>query len=365
MRQWPGEYQKVSPYFVFYLIHTMQIGVGILGFERYVVDSAGHDAWIAVITSGMTILILVWISYRILNKGNSDLVGIHVQVFGKWLGGLFSIYFILYYSMLVLVILRTYVEVIQVWIFPYVYHWVLIAIILVIAYTYVTGGFRVVTGIAFLGVIYGLPLLLIKYFPLQDSEITNLLPLFTASTKELVSATKEMTLNFLGFELLFMFYPFIKSAPKSEKWAHFAVLFSMLIYLITLLVTLVYFSQEQLMTTIWPSLTLWKIVDLAIIERFEYIGIAIWFFVVLPNICLGLWCASRGIKRLFPVTQRNGLRVILILIFIGAFYFQDRQQIDALNNFVSTIGFYTIYLYIPFLYLFQMLMMKLKKGGLQ
>ncbi|HAJ3957491.1 TPA: GerAB/ArcD/ProY family transporter, partial [Escherichia coli] len=40
---------KVSPYFAFFLNHKIQIGVGILGFERYIAQSAGHDAWVAII----------------------------------------------------------------------------------------------------------------------------------------------------------------------------------------------------------------------------------------------------------------------------------------------------------------------------
>lgn len=354
----PKEDKKVSNYFVFYLIHTMQIGVGILGFERYIAKSAG--SWIAIITSGAAILGLIWISYLILNKGKNDIVAIHHQIFGKWIGGFLSIYFVLYYTMFVIVLIRTYVEVIQVWVFPDVYHWVFIVIIILIAYSYVTGGFRVVTGIAFLGVIYGLPLLFVKYFPIREGDIGNLFPIFDLSLKELYSASRGMTLNYLGFEVLFMFYPFIKDPPKSQKWAHYGVLCSMFIYLFTALVSFAYFDQVQLKTTIWATLTLWKIVDLTIIERFEYVGISLWFFVVLPNICIGLWSASRGMHRLFSMSQRNSLRIICILIFIFAFLLKDREQIDLLNNTMSEIGFYTIYGYIPLLFILQFIIMKVR-----
>jgi spore germination protein (amino acid permease) len=357
----PKEDKQVSPYFVFYLIHSMQVGVGILGFERIIAQSAGQNAWIAVIIAGIIMIGLVFLSYRILNRGKNDIVAIHHDVFGKWIGGMFSLYFILYYAILVLVILRTYVEVIQVWVFPDVGAWVFLLIILLIAYYYVIGGFRVVTGISFLGVIYGLPLLLVMYFPLKNGHLGNLLPLFDVTFRELYEATKGMTLNFLGFEVLFMFYPFIKKAPKSEKWAYFAVIFSTFIYLVTLLVTFVYFSQEQLKTTIWATLSLWKIVDLTIIERFEYVGICIWFFVILPNICIGLWCASRGMHRLFSIRQKTSLRFICLLVLLSALFFRDRQLVDTLNDIVSQIGLYTIYFYIPFLYVVQMIMKRWKK----
>lgn len=46
----------------------MQVGVGVLGFQRYIAKSAGHDAWMAVITGGILIHLLVWMSYQMLKK---------------------------------------------------------------------------------------------------------------------------------------------------------------------------------------------------------------------------------------------------------------------------------------------------------
>ena len=45
MKQIPIEYQ-VSPYMVF-LIITIQLGVGMLGFERISAKLVGNDAWIS------------------------------------------------------------------------------------------------------------------------------------------------------------------------------------------------------------------------------------------------------------------------------------------------------------------------------
>ncbi|WP_436371440.1 GerAB/ArcD/ProY family transporter [Cytobacillus sp. BC1816] len=358
----PKEDKMVSPFFVFYLIHAMQVGVGILGFERVIVQSAGYSAWIAILASGASIIGLIWISYRILNKGNNDIVAIHANIMGKWIGGFFSFLFSLYFLSFALVVLRSYVEVIQVWVFPEVSQWIFVLIIIFLAYSYVTGGFRVVTGVSYLGILYGLPLLLVKFYPLQYADYGNLLPIFNASPADLFKASKEMTLNFLGFETLFMFYPFIKDGPKSEKWAYFGVLFSIFIYLLTAFVTFVYFNQEQLKGTIWATLTLWKIVDLIIVERFEYIGISVWFFTILPNICIGLWCASRGMNRLFPVSQRNALKMFCLLLFMISVLLTDRQQIDVLQKVISQIGLYTIYFYLPFLLVLQYIIMKVKKG---
>jgi spore germination protein (amino acid permease) len=356
----PKENKQVSPYLAFYLITTMQIGVGILGFERYVARPAGHDAWIAVIASGFSINILIWMCYRILNSEKNDIIVVHQTLFGKWLGGLLSCYLVVYFLAFVVTITRTYIEVVQVWMFPEIDTWLLALFILTLAYSFITGGFRVVAGLCLLAFFFTVPLFLLKYYALKEAHFSNLLPVFDHSVKELLLGTKAMTLNYLGFEVLLMFYPFFKRPEKSEKWAHYGNFFSIFTYVVTIIVSLLYYNQEQLKHTVWATLTLWKVVDLPFAERFEYAGVAIWLFVVLPNICLGIWSASRGIKQMFLFKQRNSVRIIIPIIFLGCILLKDRQQIDLLNNTVSNVGFYTIYFYIPILFLVQFL---IKKAG--
>jgi spore germination protein (amino acid permease) len=357
----PKENKQISPYMVFYLITTMQVGVGILGFERYVAKFAGHDGWISVIISGLSFNVLIWLIYKILSKENNDIFAVHKNMFGKWIGGVLSLILIMYFTSFVITILRSYVEVIQIWIFPELSNWLISIILLLLAYSFVIGGLRVVTGLCLIGFFYTIPLFLLKYYALKQGHLYNLLPIFDHSIKELMAGTKAVTLDYLGFELILVYFPFIKHVEKSHKWAHFGNLFTMFTYLITILVSFMYFNQEQLKHTIWGTLTLWKIVDLPFAQRFEYAGIAIWLFVVLPNICLGLWSVSRGLRQLFSIKQKTGLRVLLVIVFISSILLINRQQVDLLNTTVSSIGFYIVYFYIPFLFIIQWTLSKVRK----
>ncbi len=83
-----------------------------------------------------------------------------------------------------------------------------------------------------------------------------------------------------------------------------------MLYLLVTIVTFVYFSEGQLKHTLWPTLTLLKIAQVPIIERFEYIVVSLWLLVVLPTITLHLWSACRGVRKMVQCKQR-----ILLLIF--------------------------------------------------
>ncbi|WP_373458981.1 GerAB/ArcD/ProY family transporter [Peribacillus sp. V2I11] len=59
-----------------------------------------------------------------------------------------------------------------------------------------------------------------------------------------------------------MFYPFIKDAKTSQKYAHGGALTTTLITIFVYLVSLVFYSQKQLEMTVWPTLTMTSIVEL-------------------------------------------------------------------------------------------------------
>ncbi|PJN91042.1 GerAB/ArcD/ProY family transporter [Bacillus sp. mrc49] len=358
----PNETKLISTFFVFFLMPGMQIGVGVLGFERFIAKEAGQDAWISIIISGLTINMLVWMCYKMLGRGTQtlDLVAIHHDLFGKWAGNAFNILFILYFTAITIIIVRTYLEVIQVWMFPGVNILMLLSIILILVYSFVVGGFRVITGLCLIGLVITSPLILLNYFPLKHAHFENLGPVFDHSFLEIMKACKNMTLNYLGFELLLIYYPFIKKREHSQKWAHLGVLFTMAIYLNSFIVSIAYYHRDQLKDVIWATLTLWKIADLPFIERFEYIGVSLWLFMVLPNICLGIWAASRTAKRAFGVRQRKLLVMFLLVILVACLFLDNRHKIDLFNTIGSRIGFYIIYVYLPLLFLSQTIVYKVR-----
>ncbi|EIT86347.1 spore germination protein [Fictibacillus macauensis ZFHKF-1] len=356
----PHEKSLVSPYFAFYLIVSMQIGVGILGFQRYIAKSSGHDAWMTVMIAGVAIHALVWMCYSLLNNSGGDLVSIHEQLFGKWVGAVFSTLFFLYAVFLALTALRTYIEVIQVWMFPHINAWGIGFLLIFVAYYFVSGGFRIVTALSFFCVLIGTPIIFLKYFALKNSHFYNLLPLFDHSLMDYYAGTKAMTLNFLGFEMLLMYYPFIKNPASSHKWSQWGAFFTLCIYTLTALESFAYYSQGQLKHTIWATVTIWKIVEFPFIERFEYIGISMWLFVILPNIVISIWVATRIFKRVYTIKQKYSIFPIMLLLWIGCFIFKDRQFIDALNTYVSRIGYYLIFFYIPLLFIIQRIVLKVK-----
>ncbi|WP_082232966.1 GerAB/ArcD/ProY family transporter [Halobacillus massiliensis] len=355
------ESSKVSPFFAFFIISSTQIGVGVLGFQKYIVQGMGYDAWMAVILAGLAIHLYIWLIYSIMNRTQMDIIYLNRALLGKWLGNFINAILIAYLLLLSLTVLRSYIEIVQVWMFKNLNTWVISFFILFLVAYVIKGGFRSVAGICFLGVAIPSFLLITIYFPLQYAHFGNLLPIGNFTIKELGISTRNMVLSYLGFEMIFFFYPFIKEGKKSQKWAQLGHLSSVLTYLIIGIISFAYFSEPYLRKTEWTTLTLWKVVEFPFLARFEYIGVTTWFIVIVPILCLWLWAASRSVKHIFPkLQQKSVLFVVLALLFISVSFFQTREEISMLNTFSSRFGFYFFGGYVPFMY-FMTLFKKVDK----
>ncbi|MGG4264951.1 GerAB/ArcD/ProY family transporter [Peribacillus simplex] len=344
-----NENYKVSPFYVFFLVHSMQTGIGVLSFQRVLAKSAGTDGWISILLAGLIVHILIWIIYKILSIVPGDIISANNHAFGKWIGNFFSLLFIFYFLILGMDMIISYIKVIHIWMFAEVASWAFTVVLLILIYYINTGGFRTITGIAFLSVILSYWIFFVLFYAMKYSEFTNLLPIFDHNLLDILKGTRSTSLTFLGFEMILMFYPFIKDAKTSQKYAHGGALTTTLLTLFIYLVSLIFYSQKQLELTIWPTLTMTSIVELPFIQRFEYIEISSWAIFVIPNMTICLWSASRGVKRLFNIQQKYPLWAMSIIILLTNIFFSDEDSLNILNKIINTYAVPFLTLYLPLL----------------
>ncbi|MGE8203268.1 GerAB/ArcD/ProY family transporter [Heyndrickxia sp. NPDC080065] len=355
------ENRKISPSLVFFTVHGIQFGVGVLGFQRTIAQTAGYDSWISVIIAGIGTAMIMWIIYKIVEIGKQDLFETHRFVFGKWIGALFNTAFILYFTIHIITYIRSYIEIVQVWMFEDInIIWFSLFLLLLCLYI-VNGGFRTVTGMMFFSVVLPAYFVILFGFALPYADFRHLLPLFDHSTKDIMKASHQMIFTYSGYSTFLVYYPFIKDPKKSKKWAFLAIAVSCLLFLYIAVISFAYYSEEEIHQLIWATLTTWKIVQLPVVERFEYIGISNWFLVVIPNVALALWCGSRIIKQTFHISQRNGALLISVIALMAVPFFKSRNQINTLGNLVGNLSFLVAYIYIPSLLILVWLVKKVKK----
>lgn len=158
----PKPQNMVNSFLLIFVIHSMQVGVGIQGFQRIIYLETRHDAWISVIISGVATAILGFIMVKTLSLyENSDLFGIQYDVLGKWLGNLINILYVLYFLGSFHIIVRNYIEVLQAWVFPEIPNWLFALTLVYLVYYALNGGLRTVVGVSFFSVVLSLWLILL------------------------------------------------------------------------------------------------------------------------------------------------------------------------------------------------------------
>lgn len=337
---------SLRAYLLFFIITTAQIGVGGASFQRKIYKMAGQDSWVTVLLAGLFCHLVVITMFSFLKKyPGKDLYGIHKEAFGKWLGGVLSFLYVAYLVLIALTILRNYAEIVQTWIFPDMPPWFLALMILALTLYGVLGGIRVIVGIGFMSILIITFEMLLFYYPLQYADWGYLLPVMNHTPQEFLKGTEEISFSVVGFELLMFVFPFIRDTGKAPRYAHFAIVFTTATYLIYMLTALVYFSGGQLIHTIWPTLTLLKIVEFPFIERVEYITVSLYLIGILPNVMLYVWSASRGIPKMSPLKERASLYLIIAILFVICTFFSSRLEIKRLNEIAGKVSMYMAFVY--------------------
>ena len=359
------EKYQISPIFVFFLIHGAQFGAGVLGFARIIAKAAGYDGWMGVISTGIFIHILIWMMYVLLKETNGNLVDLHRQTFGKWLGNGISIIFMAYFLIVSISVIRTYVEIIQVWMFPTASTFMLTLFLCLVSYYIISSGFRVITGICVISVGGTLGYLFLSLFVLKYSHWDNLLPIFTHSFSDILKSAQLSIYSMTGFEIYLMVYPFVKKPMQSHKYAQFGALFSNLLYLFSTLLAFAFFSEKQLLKTIWAQLSMTQVIQLPFIERLEYIAISGYALVIISSFILPLWASMRGTHEIFRVKQRGILIAFIFITLIVSQLLTNRHDINNFISNVSKVSFWLIYVYIPILFIIVWVKRKWKKSKAQ
>lgn len=351
--------QLFNAHLLFFIIIGAQVGVGIHGFQSILYKSAKQDAWISIIISFIAANLVVYMLLKTLELyGSNDLYGIHLDIFGKVIGNFINIIYIVYCGLAFFAIIRNYTEVINTWVFPNLNSSFITITLLLTAGYGVIGGLRVIVGLCFFSFFLTLWIPVILTFPLDYSNMNYLLPVFDNDLISLLKGAYSMAFTIVGFEIINVIYPYVKEKDKAKTYVHFGLLYTLAIYLFVMLVTLTFFSGEQLEKTIWATLSLFSIIRLPFLERIELLTVCYWMIVILPNLCLYAWSAYRGVQRISQISDKKFIAVFSLFVFLGSLFLNSRTDINAFNNFFGNIAFYTVFVYPFFLYFIALIMKK-------
>jgi spore germination protein AB len=355
---------QIRAFYLFFVIAGIQIGVGIIGAPKFVFAEAERDSWLAILIGFLFMCIVVGVMFFILNQyENADYFGIHVDLFGKWIGKFLGTLIIIYLGASFLSILMTYIQVVQIFLYHGLANWIIATLIMILVLYTVFGGIRVVVGVTFVFFIITFSLLSVLYDPLFRLNMYNYLPMFQASLPELLKGAKATAYTFAGFEILMIVYPFVSNKRKAKLPVYLGLTFTTLIFIFITMLSIGYFSAKGLKNIDWALLILVKSASFTFLERLDYIVVIAWLMVIIPNLVLLMWAIAYGMKRLYKFQQRKTHYVFTAIILFAVNYFQYGHEITKLTDFIARTGFWIVYIYPLLLLPIVLVKKKLKSSG--
>ncbi len=336
----------IPAFYLFFIIASIQTAIGILGLPKYIFSEANHDSWISIIIAYVYMMLIVAVLFVILKQyENSDIIGIQADIFGKWLGKLLGTIYLVYFFLSLLSVLLTYVQMIQIFIYPTLPSSLMALLLLIIIVYSVLGGIRTVVGVVFIFFFLSSWILILLYNPMTQIEVTHFQPMFQASLPDLLRGARTTTYTFVGFEILLFIYPFIEKKEKAKLPVYLGISYTTLLVLITTLISIGYYSAHDFEKMEWPVLTLFKSVSFSFLERFDYLVVMEWMMVSVTTMILLMWAITYGMKRLYTIQQKTALYMITIILLIISAIIKYDYSIDKLNGFVAQIGFWIVFVY--------------------
>ena len=256
---------------------------------------------------------MVWINSKYESK---NLFEINEILLGKWLGKCINFLIVAQFTVFTSTLIIHYMDLIQsTALHEKTMTWPVILFLLLLAYI-VSGDIKFIARFCVMVFFLTLPLYLLLRWGIQKGEISHVFPLFNYNWHEFFSALKKGYSSFLGYELIMIFFPYIASPKKAYKHALIGIWISVTFFFVTVLVSVMYYSEWQLKNVEYSVLHLFKAGEIAFISRIDIFGITLWVFLILSTVAGYLWSAKKGLDSVRSKHKNYHIYLLVIAIFI-------------------------------------------------
>jgi spore germination protein (amino acid permease) len=280
-------------------------------------------------------------------------------------GGGEAIVTALYFAYYVYVAFVRIVLYIKVWLLPQTPDIAIVILLVIPTWLIARNGLRVQGRYAEL-VVFALCWMPFVYmYVLKEAHPLHLLPLFKEGWTQHLSAVQESIFDYIGYEMAFIFYPFLKKKHLAAVGVLAANTLSMLVYLLVTFTCLMIFSPDEIKLFNEPSISALKIVVFPFLERFEVLFLALYILLASITWISTLYCAVFCTSWLAGKKDhsRHLFAVLLLLVALYVFYAPTFNQNDKMISQVVWAGTgYAVVL--PFiLWIFVAAMDRYRKRG--
>lgn len=310
--------EKISLWQFFLLIFIFETGsavvVGIAG-------EAKKDAWLAVLFATIIGLLIVWFYFFIIQKGDhKNLFQIMEYCFGKFLGKVVILIYIIYFFYISARVLRDFGELMVSSIFEQTpIEFLSLTMMLLIAYILYLG-IEVLGRSSEIFIPYIVIFILfvgLGVFLSDEMDLANLLPIFGDGMKPILKAVFPSLLGFPFGEIVAftLIIPMVSTINKAKKVATISVLMSGLLLVYTTVIQIGTLGVNIRTRSNFPLLSAAREVSLLnFIERVDLLIVFIVMFGIIVKVSIFFYGGLIGLEQIFQLPYRQFVFPMALLI---------------------------------------------------
>ncbi|AKA71071.1 GerAB/ArcD/ProY family transporter [Clostridium scatologenes] len=311
----------ITSFGLFSTVVVSIVGIGIFAYPSELATVVGNDGWIVTLLVGFIAYALAYLIYKVVKINNfNKFLNLMENNFGKIFGGILSIIFVAYTTFSMAIGMRSFVEVIKMYLLEKTPTEFLIVV------TIITGSYLIrgeidnlvkFNEIAF-GIMF-LPIGLVLLLTLNHLDFTNIFPVFNNQPINYLKGMNTAVFTFTGFELMYLFLPFVRNKAGIKKCILRSIGFVTAFYTVIVIFCIAIFSKAQTETLLWPTITMIKSINIhgAFIERWEGIVMAMWIIFYFTTFINYYYFSADIVKDVFRLKDVK-LSILIIVPFIYA-----------------------------------------------
>lgn len=306
----------LNRYHVIFLVQSAMVGTEMLTLPREL-SAVGYSQLLIPLLFGfiatLTLWPIIWLNTK---YPNENLFRINEILLGKALGKVVNSLIILHFTLLIAGIINKYMHLIQSNALPEQTILMPVLFLLLLLIYIVNGGIKAIARFCILSFFLTIGIFYFTNWAIEKGDIRHFFPLLNFSSSEFFDAFKSGYLTILGYELIMFYFPYIKDKKKAFKHATIGIWISICLCYISVIVSVMYFSEWQLKHIEYSLLNVFKAGELSFVERFDILGVTLWVFLILTTVAVVLWSAIVGMGSLFTKHKKLYIYILAIIIFL-------------------------------------------------
>lgn len=288
------------------LIYKTQIGLSVLTLPRQLVEYVETEGIISLLIGYMiTNLFSVFIIRTMEKHPGMTIFEVLKHYLGNGLGNLIILIWVFRTLFIASIVMLSTVQITKFWILPNTSSSLLFALFFVPIYMLTKQGIQIMGRFA--QFVYGITfwMLGVLFLTLHHVDWLHFLPLIQTSWQSIFVAVSSTFTSFMGFELAFIFYPYLKQPKKAVKGILIANTLTLNILMSVVVICYLKFNIQELKMMIWPTLHLLKLVQLPFLERLEVFFLSFYLFVLFMTVAPYLYTAMNGMQSILKKRSTN------------------------------------------------------------